>query len=89
MNIIIVVSSVDIRIGMENNRICQCGHTRKQHTPESEHVESTPCYACLDLYIKDHQNKISLENAHKMCSDFIPDNLRYLEQEYERLSKRI
>lgn len=74
---------------MENSRICECGHERKNHAPESEKVETVPCYACLGLYLKDRQDQISLENVHKICGDFKLDNLRYLEQEYERLSKRV
>ena len=74
---------------MENSRVCECGHERKYHTPESEKTETTPCYTCLGLYIKDRQDHISLENVHKICGDFRLDNLLYLEQEYERLSKRV
>jgi hypothetical protein len=72
-----------------DSKVCECGHLRKHHAPESERVETVPCYVCLGMYITDRQNKISLENVHKICGDFKLDNLLYLEQEYERLSKRI
>lgn len=84
-----VSSAIILTIVENNSKVCKCGHTREKHAPENERVETVPCYECLGLYIKDRVGSISLENAHKICENFKLDNLRYLEQEYERLSKRI
>ena len=73
----------------ENNWICQCGHGKDKHADRRGIIDTSPCYTCLGFYIKDRDENIPWEKVHKMCEDFKLDNLRYLEQEYERLSKRI
>jgi len=81
--------NVIISIIVESDWICKCGHRRDKHAPEGEVVDTAPCYECLGLYLHDRNLKTSLVNVHRICGDFKLDNLRWLEQLYEKLSKRI
>jgi hypothetical protein len=66
----------------ENNWLCECGH------PEDNH-DLGPCWICFGLHLDDNQNNIPVNRRHTLCDNYKRDNLRFLEQEYERLSKRI
>jgi hypothetical protein len=67
---------------VENSLICICGHVEEDHGLGS-------CWGCFSLNLKDNCNNISVRDRHPICSKFKLDNLSYLEQQYERLSKRI
>lgn len=74
---------------MENKLLCVCGHRRDKHAVELESVDSFPCYECLGLYLDDRSTNVPLKDVHRLCGNFKMDNLSFLEEQYERLSKRI
>lgn len=67
---------------MENSLICVCGHEEENHG-------LGPCWVCFGLNLTDNEKNVPIQQRHTLCNQFKQDNLRFLEQEYARLSKRV
>lgn len=67
----------------ENDAVCKCGHRARAHE------ENAHCWLCFARNLEDNEANVPVNDRAKICPGFERDNLIYLEQEYERLSKRI
>lgn len=54
---------------------CVCGHVQDKH--HRDNANDMLCYECWDICIDEHNSYLAFQIVYH---EFVPDNLRYLEQ---------
>ena len=66
-----------------NNFPCICGHEEEMHK-WWDNIKGTRCEICIIPFINSF---VHYKEVLKTWHNFMPDNLKYLEQQYEKSNK--